>query len=68
MRNLRRYEGRTVLVAAATGDYRAVLLRATREGVELTGTRVVVNGRDIDLVGVVFVPAGQVVHVQVDDS
>lgn len=68
MRSMRRYQGRAALVITETGDYRGTILRATRDGLDLAGVSVTVNGQDTPLEGVVVIPAGQVVHVQVADS
>lgn len=68
MRGLRRFKGRSVLVSAHTGEYAGELLTASRDGVELVSARAVVSGHDVPLVGTVWVPAHQIVHVQVADS
>lgn len=65
MRSMRKYRGRGVGLATVTGDYRGVIVDATRDGIELVDVVVVVNRQDVPLAGSVWVPVGQIVHAQV---
>lgn len=65
MRSMRKYRGRAVGLATLTGDYRGVILDASRDGLTLVEVAVVVNRQEMPLVGAVFVPIGQIVHAQV---
>lgn len=65
MRNLRTYKGRRVAVSTVTGEYKGMLASAHVGGIELEGAVAIVNGQDVQLAPVVFIPAHQIVHVQV---
>lgn len=68
MRSMRKYRGRSCAVSTDNVEYVGVVASVSREGVELSDAKAVVNGLPTPLSPVVFVPLARIVHVQVVGS
>lgn len=67
MRGMRRFIGHRVLVSTSDGGALAgVLWRVSGDGIELRKAREAVRGVQLD--GIVWVPAAQVMQVQVSEE